>query len=214
LTTDSGERVVHWRGHGASHLRLFEGQPLAARSTANIRLEMKGSILPWSSRMLSLFERCIPSFTGAHCTSRTHESLTVGSAHPPQSCVRNESSLMNSAPTWRHAGVTGPAGRDRPQRTPARGVRGRTQPGAQSYADEILLKLNMTTWNATIIGCWSCGMPSWFRCAEPWQQWARTEEDGKATMSAGPLVRIWTDCAGPKADLPYSFRALGLSVPV
>jgi len=40
---------------------------------------------------------------------------------------------------------TGPATAD-----PARGVRGRKQPGAQSYADEILLKLNMTIWNATI----------------------------------------------------------------
>ena len=30
------------------------------------------------------------------------------------------------------------------------GGAGRKQPGAQSYADEILLKLNMTIWNATI----------------------------------------------------------------
>jgi hypothetical protein len=40
---------------------------------------------------------------------------------------------------------TGPATAD-----PARGVQGRMQPGAQSYADEFLLKLNMTIWNATI----------------------------------------------------------------
>ena len=40
---------------------------------------------------------------------------------------------------------TGPATAD-----PVRGVRGRTQPGAQSYADEILLKLNMRIWNAAI----------------------------------------------------------------
>jgi hypothetical protein len=46
-------------------------------------------------------------------------------------------------------GVTGPAGWDRPQRTRFGGV-GRKQPGAQSYADEILLKLTMTIWNATI----------------------------------------------------------------
>ena len=43
-------------------------------------------------------------------------------------------------------GVTGPAGRDRPQRTRFGGK----QPGAQSFADEILVKLNMTIWNATI----------------------------------------------------------------
>jgi len=46
-------------------------------------------------------------------------------------------------------GVTGPAERDRPQRTRFGGA-GRKQPGAQSYADEILLKFNMTIWNATI----------------------------------------------------------------
>jgi hypothetical protein len=54
-------------------------------------------------------------------------------------------SLPADAPTWRHAGVTGPAGRDRPQRTRFAGA-GRKQPGAQSCADEILPKLNMTNW--------------------------------------------------------------------
>lgn len=29
-------------------------------------------------------------------------------------------------------------------------MQGRMQPGAQSYADEILLKLDMTIWNPTI----------------------------------------------------------------
>jgi hypothetical protein len=45
-------------------------------------------------------------------------------------------------------GVAGPAGRDRPQRTRFGGAG--EQPGAQSYAGEILPKLNMTIWDATI----------------------------------------------------------------
>jgi hypothetical protein len=113
---------------------------LAARSIANIRLEMKGSILPWSSGTLSLFERCTPSFTAAQRTLRTHEELDC------REC-------RSTCPPMRGLGImgggrsrgTGPATAD-----PARGVQGRMQPGAQSYADEFLLKLNMTIWNATI----------------------------------------------------------------
>jgi hypothetical protein len=100
---------------------------------------MKGFILPWSSGTLSLFEQCIPSFTVVQCTLRTHESLTV----------RVPIRLPVDAPTWRHAGVTGPAGRDRSQRTRFGGA-GKKQPGTQSCGNEILLKLTMTIWNATI----------------------------------------------------------------
>src|SRR5712691_6995364 len=58
---------------------------------------MKGSILPWSSGTLSFFERCIPSFTVAQCTLRTHESLTVRSANPPALVFPKLEFVTNSA---------------------------------------------------------------------------------------------------------------------
>jgi hypothetical protein len=119
---------------------------LATRSTAKIRLAMKGSILPWSSGTLSLFKGCIPSFTVAQ---GAHESLTIRSAHPRAFAGAGEGSRppastserAQDAPMHRLGvmrGMTGPAGRDRPQRTRF-GRRGGAT-GCATYADEILLK--------------------------------------------------------------------------
>ena len=58
-------------------------------------------------------------------------------------------SLSADAPTWRHAGVTGPAGRDRPQRTRFGGC-GEEATGYTILSRRDLLKLNMTIWNVTI----------------------------------------------------------------
>jgi hypothetical protein len=59
-------------------------------------------------------------------------------------------SVPADAPTWRHAGGDRSRGDGTGHSGPGSGGAGTKQPGAQSYADETLLKLNMTIWYATI----------------------------------------------------------------